>query len=453
MLYNPRICKQKKCERNETSMFSKHLPTIHVEHHKNTSESPTEKMPAPEKVYISMAQHIGPPCQPTVAVGDHIKIGDKIGDNEAYVSAPIHSGVSGKVLAIENTVSSVGILDPTIIIAVDKKQETSEDIVPPTINDKESFLKAVRDSGLVGLGGAAFPTHVKFNPKNLDEVDTLIINGAECEPYITSDYRTMMEDTDLLIGGIKTTMMYLGIEKTIIAIESNKEPAIKKLKGMLKDDHDIEVFTLKSNYPQGAERVIIYETVGRVVPPGKLPADSGVIVSNVSTMVEIERYIKTGMPLVKRRITVDGNAIKTPKNVEVIIGTPINKLIEFCDGYRRVPKKIIMGGPMMGRAIFDDGIAIIKNNNAILAFDEEWSKFPKETACINCGRCVKACPMMLMPTSLFKAYERRDKEALDKLNVTLCMECGSCSYVCPAKKQLSFMNRLAKQLVLEGGKK
>lgn len=434
------------------SIFSKHLPAIHVDHHKNTSESSTVKMPAPDKVYISMVQHIGPPCQPTVGVGDLVKSGQKIGDSEAYVSAPIHTGVSGKVLAIEKTVSSVGILDPTIIISVDKKQEISDDIRPPLINSKEDFLKAVRESGLVGLGGAAFPTHVKFNPKNLNEVDTLIINGAECEPYITSDYRAMMEETDMLIEGIRTTMKYLGIDRTIIAIESNKEAAIKKLSGQLKDDHDIEVYTLRSNYPQGAERVVIYETTGRVVPPGKLPADSGVLVANVSTMIEIQKYIETGMPLVTRRITVDGNAIKSPKNVEVLIGTPINKLIEFSGGYRRVPKKIIMGGPMMGRSIFDDGIAIIKNNNAILAFDDEWAEFPKESACINCGRCVKACPMMLMPTSIFKAYDRRDIDELKELNVTLCMECGSCSYVCPAKKQLSFMNRLAKQLVLEGGK-
>jgi electron transport complex protein RnfC len=294
---------------------------------------------------------------------------------------------------------------------------------------------------------------VKFNPKNLDEVDTLIINGAECEPYITADYRTMMEDSELLINGIRTTMKYLGLKKAIIAIEANKEPAIKKLGDMVKDDEGIEVFSLKPMYPQGAERVIIYETTGRVVPPGKLPADSGVFVSNVSSLVAIQRYMETGMPLISKRITVDGTAIKTPKNVEVLIGTPINKLVEFCDGYRRVPKKIIMGGPMMGRAIYDDGIAVIKNNNAILAFDEEWAEFPKETACINCGRCTKACPMMLMPTTIFKAYDRRDREALVKLNVSLCMECGSCSYVCPAKKQLSFMNKLAKQFVAEGGKK
>jgi electron transport complex protein RnfC len=382
-----------------------------------------------------------------------VKVGQVIGDSEAFVSAPIHTGVSGKVVSIENSMSSVGIWDPIVTISVDKNQETAEGIAPPEVTDKDSFLRAVRASGVVGLGGAAFPTHVKFNPKNLDEVDTLIINGAECEPYITADYRTMMEDSELLIDGIKTTMKYLGIGKAIIAIEANKEAAIKKLGDMVKDNPEIGVFTLKPMYPQGAERVIIYETTGRVVPPGKLPADSGVIVSNVSSIVAIQRYIKTGMPLVSKRITVDGTAIKNPKNVEVLIGTPINKLVEFCGGYRRVPKKIIMGGPMMGRAIYDDGIAVIKNNNAILAFDQDWAEFPKETACINCGRCVKACPMMLMPTTIFKAYDRRDVEALQKLNVTLCMECGSCSYVCPAKKQLSFINRLAKQLVAEGGKK
>ena len=435
------------------SIFSTHLPAIHVEHHKNTSECPTQKIPLPDKLYISMVQHIGAPCQPTVSAGDLVKVGQVIGDSEAFVSAPIHTGVSGKVVSIENSMSSVGIWDPIVTISVDKNQETAEGIAPPEVTDKDSFLRAVRASGVVGLGGAAFPTHVKFNPKNLDEVDTLIINGAECEPYITADYRTMMEDSELLIDGIKTTMKYLGIGKAIIAIEANKEAAIKKLGDMVKDNPEIGVFTLKPMYPQGAERVIIYETTGRVVPPGKLPADSGVIVSNVSSIVAIQQYIKTGMPLVSKRITVDGTAIKNPKNVEVLIGTPINKLVEFCGGYRRVPKKIIMGGPMMGRAIYDDGIAVIKNNNAILAFDQDWAEFPKETACINCGRCVKACPMMLMPTTIFKAYDRRDVEALQKLNVTLCMECGSCSYVCPAKKQLSFINRLAKQLVAEGGKK
>ncbi|MDD4583529.1 MAG: electron transport complex subunit RsxC [Eubacteriales bacterium] len=432
---------------------SKHLPAIHVEHNKNTMNCPTEKMPIPDKVYVSMVQHIGAPCQPKVAVGDLVKVGQVIGDSDAYVSAPIHSGVSGKVTAIETTMTSMGIWDPIVTIVLDKKQEVVEGLAPPVVTDKDSFLKAVRDSGLVGLGGAAFPTHVKFNPKNLDEVDTLIINGAECEPYITSDYRAMLEDTDYIIGGIKNTMKYLGIKRCIIAIEENKAPAIKLLRDLLKDSPEIEVMELRSLYPQGAERVLIYEATGRVMPLGKLPADIGTIVSNITSIITLEKYLQTGMPLVAKRITVDGTAVRTPKNVEVLIGTPINEIIEFCGGYKRVPRKILMGGPMMGRAIYDDGTPLIKNNNAILAFDKEWAEFPKETACINCGRCVKACPLHLMPTSIFKAYDKKDIETLKKLKVPLCMECGCCSYVCPAKKQLSFINRLAKQLVQEGGKK
>ena len=435
------------------SIFSKHLPAIHVEHHKNTMDCPTETMPLPDKVYISMVQHIGAPCQPKVAVGDLVKVGQVIGDSDAFVSTPIHSSVSGKVTAIENTMTLMGIWDPIVTIELDKKQEVIEDMAPPVVNDKGSFLKAVRASGLVGLGGAAFPTHVKFNPKNLDEVDTFIINGAECEPYITADYRTMLEDADLLIGGVKTTMKYLNLKRGIIAIEANKAEAIQKLREMLKDAAEIEVVELKPVYPQGAERVLIYETTGRTLPLGKLPADVGVIVSNVSSIVALQKYIQTGMPLISKRITVDGTAISTPKNLEVLIGTTISELIEFCGGYKKVPKKILMGGPMMGKAIYDDGLAVVKSNNAILAFDEKWAELPKETTCINCGRCAQACPMMLMPTTISKAYDRKDIDTLKKLSVPLCIECGSCSYVCPAKKQLSFTNKLAKQLVMEGGKK
>lgn len=435
------------------SIFSKHLPAIHVGHYKNTADSPTEKMPLPDKVYISMVQHIGAPCQPKVAVGDHVKVGQVIGDSDAYVSAPIHSSVSGTVTAIENTMTLVGIWDPIVTIESDKKQELFEGISPPEVIDKASFLKAVRDSGLVGLGGAAFPTHVKFNPKNLDEVDTLIINGAECEPYITADYRTMLEDSDLIVGGIRNTMKYLNIKRGIIAIESNKAPAIRKLRELVKDSPEIEVMELKPVYPQGAERVLIYEATGRPLPLGKLPADVGVIVSNVSSIVALQKYILTGMPLISKRLTVDGTAVTKPKNLEVLIGTPVRELIEFCGGYKLPARKILMGGPMMGRAIYDDNTPIIKNNNAILAFDDDWAKAAKETACINCGRCVKACPLSLMPKNINDAFDINNVDELKKLSVALCMECGSCTYVCPAKRQLSFKNKLAKQKVMEGGKK
>lgn len=435
------------------SIFSKHLPAVHVAHHKNTAESPTEKMPVPDKVYISMSQHIGAPCQPQVAVGDLVKVGQVIGDTDAFVSAPIHSSVSGKVAAIEKSLTTSGVWDLVVTITTDKQQEVLEGLAPPEINDKDSFIKAVRASGLVGLGGAAFPTHIKFNPKNLDEVDTLVINGAECEPYLTADYRNMMESSELLINGLKNTLKYLNIKRGIIGIENNKATAINKLREMVKNTPEIEVMELRAVYPQGGERVLIYETTGRQIPIGKLPADIGVIVSNISSIVALQTFIETGMPLVSKKVTVDGNAIRTPKNIEAPIGTPISQLIEFCGGYKKPPKKIIMGGPMMGAAVFDDGMTVNKNTSGILIFDEELARLPKETACINCGRCVRACPMLLMPTLLAKAFEAKDVEQLKKLNVALCMECGCCSYVCPAKKQLSFTNKLGKQLVMEGGKK
>jgi electron transport complex protein RnfC len=435
------------------SIFSKHLPAVHVAHHKNTAESPTEKMPVPDKVYISMSQHIGAPCQPKVAVGDLVKVGQVIGDTDAFVSAPIHSSVSGKVTAIEKSLTTSGVWDLIVTITTDKKQEVLEELAPPEINDKDSFIKAVRASGLVGLGGAAFPTHIKFNPKNLDEVDTFVINGAECEPYLTADYRNMMESSELLINGLKNTLKYLNIKRGIIGIENNKSAAINKLREMVRDIPEIEVMELRAVYPQGGERVLIYETTGRQIPIGKLPADIGVIVSNISSIVALQTFIETGMPLVSKKVTVDGNAIRTPKNLEAPIGTPISQLIDFCGGYKKPPKKIIMGGPMMGVAVFDDGMTVNKNTSGILIFDEELARLPKETACINCGRCIRACPMLLMPTLLAKACEARDVEQLKQLNVSLCMECGCCSYVCPAKKQLSFTHKLGKQLVMEGGKK
>lgn len=435
------------------SIFSKHLPAVHVAHHKNTAESPTEKMPVPDKVYISMAQHIGAPCQPKVAVGDLVKVGQVIGDSEAFISAPIHSSVSGKVTAIDKALSSAGVWDLIVTIETDKNQEALEEITPPQITDKDSFIKAVRNSGLVGLGGAAFPTHVKFNPKNLDEVDTIVINGAECEPYITADYRNMLENTELFVSGLKSTMKYLKLKHGIIGIESNKPKAIQKLREMLKDTPEIEVVELRAVYPQGAERVLIYETTGKEIPLGKLPADIGVIVSNITSMISLGKYLETGMPLISKKVTVDGNAVQTPKNVEALIGTQVSQLIDFCGGYKVDPKKIVMGGPMMGQAIYDDGMTVNKNTSAVLVFDEDYAIVPKETACINCGRCVRTCPMRLVPTWLAKAYKANDVETLKKLNVNLCMECGCCSYVCPAKKQLSFTHKMGKRLVMEGGNK
>lgn len=434
-------------------LIKKSMNSIHLDHKKSTMDMQTEMMSIPDKVYISVVQHIGAPCEPLVEVGDKVKVGQLIADTEAFVSAPIHSSVSGTVVKIDKIMSSLGTVDKTIIIETDKKQEIWEGIKKPSISNREEFIKAIRDSGLVGLGGAAFPTHVKFNPKNIDEVDTLVVNGAECEPYITSDYRAMIEDTENIVYGIRIIMKYLDLKKCYIGIEKNKPLAIKKLKYATKNMEGVTVVVLPPKYPQGAERVLIHKTTGKELPMGKLPADIGIIVSNIATVGFVSEYFKTGLPLISKRITVDGNAVLFPKNLRAVIGTRICDIIEHCGGYTKPPKKILMGGPMMGRAIYNHEKALIKNNNAILVFDKEIASFPDETNCIRCGSCYRSCPLDLMPTEIEKEYNLSNIEGLKKLKVGLCMECGCCTYVCPAKKQLSLINRLAKKAVQEGGRK
>lgn len=428
------------------------LNSIHLEHRKSTMDLATEVMPVPDRVYISVVQHIGAPCEPLVEPGDYVKVGQPIADTEAFVSAPIHSSVSGTVVKIDKIMSSLGSVDKTIIIETDKRQEVWEGIAKPHIQSREDFIAAVRASGLVGLGGAAFPTHIKYNPKNIQDVDTLVINGAECEPYITSDYRTMVEDTENIVYGIRIIMKYLELSKCFIGIEKNKPLAIKKLKYATKNMDGVEVVVLPSTYPQGAERVLIHQTTGKDLPMGKLPADIGIIVSNIATVGFVSEYFKTGMPLISKRITVDGNAVLFPKNLRAPIGARICDIIEHCGGYTKPPKKILMGGPMMGRAIYNHEKALIKNNNAILVFDKEKASFPEESDCIRCGSCFRSCPLNLMPTEIEKEYHLANIEGLKKLKVSMCMECGCCSYVCPAKKQLSMINRLAKRMVQEGKK-
>ena len=412
-------------------------------------------MPVPDVVKIPLSQHIGKPCDPLVKKGDEVKVGQLIGDTDAFVSAPIHSSVSGTVTGIDKYRSANGGYDTRVVIETDKKQTPWEGIKKPELTDFQSFVKAVRDSGLAGMGGASFPAHVKFNPKNLDEVDTLIVNGAECEPFITSDHRTMLEATQDIIDGALTIMKYMGMKQGFIGIEDNKQDAIAKLNKMLSEQHveNLKTFPLQAKYPKGAERVLIYEVTGRRVDAGMLPADAGVVVSNVSSVAFLGQYFRDGMPLIKRRVTVDGNAVANPKNVMALFGTSVKDLVAFCGGYKKPPKKIIMGGPMMGRATISDEVSIIKNNNAILCFDAEQAYIPEETACINCGRCHAACPFNLAPMKFADAYKHKDVEALQELQIMQCMNCGSCSFVCPARRPLAFMNTLAKGLVKEAGKK
>ena len=435
-------------------MSQKHLQSIHVSHYKHTAGCATEIMPTPDVVKISMSQHIGAPCKPLVAKGDYVKVGQKIGDTDAFVSAPIHSGVSGTVIAIEEQRNAAGGFETLVVIETDKKQELSEEVkVPEEPKDLAEFVKAVRESGLVGLGGASFPTHIKFNPKNIDDVHALVVNAAECEPFITSDHRLMLETPDALLDGCLLIMKYIGLDKGYIAIEENKMDAIQLLDKRIKERGitNIETFKLQARYPKGAERVLVYEITGKNMDAGVLPADMGVILDNVTTVAFVGQYFKTGRPLTTKRVTVDGDAVAEPKNVIAPIGTSIHDVIEFCGGYKAEPKRILMGGPMMGRAIYSDAMPLVKNNNAILAFSGPQSIVKEETACINCGRCHKACPFKLIPTALAKAYEMRDAQALKDLRVMQCMNCGSCSYICPAHRPLGFINTLGKTVLKEAG--
>ncbi|MGN1334136.1 MAG: electron transport complex subunit RsxC [Anaerovoracaceae bacterium] len=434
-------------------MSQKHLHSIHVSHYKHTAGCATEVMPVPDVVKISMSQHIGAPCKPLVKKGDYIKVGQLIGDTDAFVSAPIHSSVSGTVTGLEEQRSAAGGMDTLVVIETDKKQEVYEGIKVPEAKDLPEFIKALRESGLVGLGGASFPTHIKFNPKNIDEVHTLIVNAAECEPFITSDHRLMLEDTEDLISGCQLLMKYIGLDEGYIGIEENKMDAIQHIDKVLaaKGITNIKTFKLQARYPKGAERVLLYEITGKTMNAGEIPAQYGVILSNVTTIAFVGQYFRTGMPLVSKRMTVDGDAVNTPKNVIAPLGTQICDVIDFCGGYKEEPRKILMGGPMMGRAIFSDEMPIVKNNNAILAFSKAQSLVKEETACINCGRCHQACPFGLIPTALADAYARRDAQALSDLKVMQCMECGSCSYICPARRPLGFTNKLGKAVVKEAG--
>ena len=400
-----------------------------------------------------MSQHIGAPCKPLVKKGDYVKVGQLLGDTEAFVSAPIHSSVSGTVTGIEEVRSANGGKDTLVVIETDKLQEVYEGIEVPVANDLPEFVKAIRASGLVGLGGASFPTHIKFNPKNIDAVHTLIVNAAECEPFITSDHRLMLEDAEDLIAGCQLVMKFLGLSEGFIGIEDNKMDAIQHLDQLLaaKGITNIKTFKLQARYPKGAERVLVYEVTGKTMNAGVLPADLGIILSNVTTIAFVGQYFRNGMPLVTKRMTVDGDAVARPTNVIAPIGTQIHDVIEFCGGYKQEPRKILMGGPMMGRAIFSDELPIVKNNNAILAFSKAQALVKEETACINCGRCHQACPFKLIPTALAAAYERRDAQALSDLKVMQCMECGSCSYICPARRPLAFTNKLGKGVVKEAG--
>ena len=427
------------------------LHGVHVPHRKNTADKAALRMEPPKTVTLPMSMHIGAPARPVVKVGDTVKVGTLVAEAGGAVSSPIYASVSGKVVKITEYLLSDGRAVPAVVIESDGEMAPDEGLVPPAVDSRESLVEAIRNAGIVGLGGAGFPTHVKLNvdPARLEH---LIINCAECEPYVTSDTRTMLDRTEDMACALEALKAHLGVKSIIIGVENNKKAAIASMMKLMKDTCKgctVQVKVLPAVYPQGGEKVLIYHTTGRVVPVGKLPIDVGCVVLNCTTLAAIGAYLKTGMPLVEKCVTVDGGAVAEHQNVIVPIGTSIADVFAFCGGLKEEPDKVIYGGPMMGVTGPDMKSPVLKNTNAVLALTAKETKLPKTTACIRCGSCTNTCPFGLAPASIAKAYERRDAAALDALSLQACMECGCCSFVCPANRPLVQTNKLAKVFLKE----
>ena len=427
----------------------KFLGNTRVPHSKSTADMQPVKMASPKEVLLPMSQHLGAPATPVVKVGDEVKVGQLIAEANGFVSSPIYSSVSGKVTKIEPFTTTQGAEVSAVRIESDGLMTVCEDITAPEVTDLDSFLAAVRNSGVVGLGGAGFPTAAKLNAAKNGNIHTVVINGAECEPYLTSDTRTMLDDSKYLYEGIMLLDKYVGtVEKFYFAVEKNKPQCIEELARVFQDNPKVTISTLPTLYPQGAERVAIYNTTGTVVPEGKFPTDVGVLIINVSTLAFIAKYIETGMPLVERCVTVDGSAVAEPKNLIVPIGTSVGDVIEAAGGLKEEAGKVLYGGPMMGNPASSLESPVIKTTGGLTVLTVKDATEPDATACIHCGKCVDACPMGLYPTNFTKALDISSTDErmarLEELSITLCMECGCCSYVCPARRPLVQNNRLAK---------
>ena len=429
--------------------FKKSISSLKLPHYKSTAAKASVRVAPPSEVLLPMNMHSGQAAEPVVAVGDYVRVGQLIAREEGRNSSPVYATISGTVAAIEPYESEPGRKTQAILIKGDGKMEVDPSVQPPEIHDLDSFLAAVRQSGIVGLGGAAFPLWAKLDAIRKGPIKTVLINGAECEPFITSDHRTMVEHSDLVVKGVALLKEYLHSEEFILGIENNKPDAIAEMQRVFADDPAVVVKPLKSVYPQGAKQVLLYNAAGLVVGEGQRLASLGYIIINVTSLAKMAEYIETGMPLVSRCLTVDGSAIKEPKNLEVPIGTRISYLVEACGGLKEEAGKVIFGGPMMGKTAYSMEQPIVKATNAIVVMNRKDAAALEPSACIHCGRCVANCPLGLNPTAYAKALEIDDKmeryALLDKEKVSLCMECGCCSYVCPAHRPLVENNREAKR--------
>ena len=434
---------------------------IHPYEGKELSEDKPIKVLEPlqgEIMVYPLSQHIGAPAKPLVAKGDHVLKGQIIAEAGGFISANVLSSVSGTVKGIESKLVANGAMVQSILVENDGEEEAIEGFGTDrdaTKLSKEEIRKIVKDAGIVGLGGAGFPTHVKLTPKDENAIDYVIVNGAECEPYLTSDYRTMMERPEQIIGGLKVMLQLFDNAKGVIGIENNKPEAIKKLTEMVKDEPRIEVCPLLTKYPQGGERTLIYAVTGREINSSMLPADAGCIVDNVDTIVAIYHAVKLGRPLMHRIVTITGDAIADPRNFYVCIGTNYAELVEAAGGFKTQPKKIISGGPMMGFAMFGLDVPTTKTTSALLCLTEDAVEDASQnaTACINCGRCVEACPSRIVPSRLADFAENHLEEPFEQWHGMECVECGSCSFTCPAKRNLAQSIKSMRKTILANRRK
>lgn len=414
-----------------------------------------EILPKGNLVY-PMSQHIGAPAKPIVAVGDEVLVGQKIGEATGFISANIISSVSGIVKAIEPRLTVSGNKIISIIIENDNEYKTVEGIGEKrdyTKLSKEEIRNYVKEAGIVGLGGAGFPNHVKLAPKDDDKIDYVIVNAVECEPYLTSDYRVMLEMPEKIIGGLKVILSLFPNAKGIVAIEDNKPEAIKTIRKAIEGENNISVAVLKTKYPQGSERKVIFATTGRKINSSMLPADAGCVVDNVDTVVAIYMAVCESTPLMRKIITVTGDAINDPRNFAVKTGTSYSELVEEAGGFKERPEKIISGGPMMGTAIFSLDIPVTKTSSALLCFTKDEVAENEPTACIRCGRCVEVCPSSLIPQKIIENTEGLDNESFIAINGMECYECGSCTYICPAKRRITQAFKQSRKSVLDSRKK
>ena len=439
-----------------SGMFYTFKGGTRVREYKNTRALAVVDLPAPPVVEIPLSQHIGVPCTPTVSAGDRVLRGQLIGEVPAGLGCPVHSSVSGTVKAISSRVGVQGRPVPTIIIENDGEGTLSPDVVPfsKRLGDTspEEIVDVIRRAGISGMGGATFPTWAKLSGA-IGKVNRLIINCAECEPFITVNHRLMLEHPEELVGGAKILLRALGLPSGDIAIEDNKLNAADRVAAEVGESPLLNIKLMRTKYPQGDERQLIFALTGREVPEGKLPADVGCVVFNAETCSAIYRAFAEGMPLIERCVTVDGDCVREPKNLRVPLGTPVRSLIEFCGGLVRTPFKLINGGPMMGAATWDFDAPVTKGTSAILVFSEEFAAMKDDFACIRCGRCVKNCPMHLMPVYLAQYAMAGNYDETAKLHVMSCVECGTCSYNCPGNVPIVQYIRVAKGAVRSKGKK